>query len=147
MVNIGPLAAKIVSLVWGTPANFNGFRILAALLHGTLIVGVSHTLRRWTEGATYIRQCGHHAGPTFLVHRFINVGDMIVRCVSNSRLLCRFMHYLCHLMETSHCHQSLSFLVFKDEGLRPKSMLINNSFRKISETITMSMKFDPSAHQ
>jgi len=34
MVN-GPLAAEIVSLVWGTPANFNGFRVLAALLHGT----------------------------------------------------------------------------------------------------------------
>jgi len=30
MVNLGPLAAEIVSLVWGTPANFNGFCILAA---------------------------------------------------------------------------------------------------------------------
>jgi len=103
-----PLAAEIGSLVWGGPANFNGFRvlaslvqrrrspeanqtlhdvwqspglihslyifggscavtefcqvqnslcvqvlhspILAALLHGTLAVGVSETLRRWTEG-------------------------------------------------------------------------------------------------
>ena len=35
MVNFGLLAAEILSLVWGTPANFNGFRILAALLHGT----------------------------------------------------------------------------------------------------------------
>jgi len=26
------LAAEIVSLVWGTPANFNGFRVLASLL-------------------------------------------------------------------------------------------------------------------
>jgi len=34
MVNFGPLVAEIISLVWGTPANFNGFRILAALLHG-----------------------------------------------------------------------------------------------------------------
>jgi len=24
MVNFGPLASEIVSLVWGTPANFNG---------------------------------------------------------------------------------------------------------------------------
>ena len=39
MVNFGPLAAVIVSLVWGTPANFNWFRVLAALLHGTLVVG------------------------------------------------------------------------------------------------------------
>jgi len=69
MVNFGPLAVEIVSLVWGTPANFNGFRVLAPLLHGTLVVGVSQTLRRWTEGATYIRQGGHHVGhwPTFLV--------------------------------------------------------------------------------
>jgi len=38
MVNFGPLAAvKIVSLVWGTPANFSGFRVLASLLHGTLV--------------------------------------------------------------------------------------------------------------
>jgi len=43
MVNFGLLAAEIVSLVWGTPANFNGFRLLAALLHGTLVVGVSQT--------------------------------------------------------------------------------------------------------
>ena len=43
MVNFGPLAAEIVSLVWGTPGNFNRFRVLAALLHGTLVVGVSQT--------------------------------------------------------------------------------------------------------
>jgi len=33
IVNFGPLAAEIVSLVWGTLVNFNGFCILAALLH------------------------------------------------------------------------------------------------------------------
>jgi len=66
-VNFGPLTDKTCWRVWGTPANFNGFRVLAALLHGTLVVGVSHTLRRWTEGATYIRQGGHHVWhwPTF----------------------------------------------------------------------------------
>jgi len=55
MVNFSPLAAEIGSGVWGTPANFNGFCILAALLHGTLVVDVSQTLQHWTEGATYIR--------------------------------------------------------------------------------------------
>jgi len=34
MVNFGPLVAEILSLVWGTPANFNGFSVLAALLYG-----------------------------------------------------------------------------------------------------------------
>jgi len=45
MVNFGPLTAEIGPVVWGTPANFNGFRVLAALLHGTPVVGVSQTLR------------------------------------------------------------------------------------------------------
>jgi len=31
MANLGPLAAEIGPVVWGTPANFNGFRVLAAL--------------------------------------------------------------------------------------------------------------------
>jgi len=38
------------------------FRVLAALLHGTQVVGVSRTLRRWTEDTTYVRQGDHHAG-------------------------------------------------------------------------------------
>jgi len=33
--------AEICWRVWGTPVNFNGFRVLAAFLHGTLVVGVS----------------------------------------------------------------------------------------------------------
>ena len=62
MANFGPLAAEIGPVVWGTPANFNGFRVLAALLHGTPVLGVSQTLRCWPEGATYIRQGLHHVG-------------------------------------------------------------------------------------
>jgi len=46
MVNFGPLAAEIRWRVWGTTANFKGFRLLAALLHDTLVVGVTQTLRR-----------------------------------------------------------------------------------------------------
>jgi len=43
---LGPLEAEIHWRVWGTPANFNGFCVLAALLHGSQVVGVSQTLRR-----------------------------------------------------------------------------------------------------
>jgi len=77
MVNVGPLAAEIILLVWGTTANFNGFGVLAALLDGTLVVGVSQTLHRWTEGASYIRQSGHHVGhwPTFLVFAVLKLRD------------------------------------------------------------------------
>jgi len=46
VVNFGLLTAEICWRVWGTRYNFNGFRVLAALLHGTLVVGVSQTLRR-----------------------------------------------------------------------------------------------------
>ena len=46
MVNFGPLAAEIDPLVWGIRANFNGFRVLAALVNDTVAVGVSQTLRR-----------------------------------------------------------------------------------------------------
>jgi len=43
MANFGPLTAAIGSGVWDTPAYFNGFQILAALLHGSLVMGVSQT--------------------------------------------------------------------------------------------------------
>jgi len=46
MVNFGLLTAEICWRVWGTPANFNRFRILAALLHGIPVLGVIQTLRR-----------------------------------------------------------------------------------------------------
>ena len=60
---------------FGHPRKFQRYRVLAALLYGTLVVGVSQTLRRWTEGANYIRQVGHHVGhwPGFLVHFNFNV--------------------------------------------------------------------------
>jgi len=45
MVNFGPLTAEMGSGVWGTPVNFNWLRVLATLLHGILVVGVSETLR------------------------------------------------------------------------------------------------------
>ena len=44
MLNFGPLMAEIHLGVWGTPANCNGFHVLAALLHGTLVVGANQTL-------------------------------------------------------------------------------------------------------
>jgi len=45
MAKFSALTAEIGLGVWGTPTNFSGFRILAALLHGTLVVGISQTLR------------------------------------------------------------------------------------------------------
>ena len=39
-----PLAAEIVSLVWGTPGNFNGFRVLSTFLQRRRSTEVNQTL-------------------------------------------------------------------------------------------------------
>ena len=44
MVNFGPLAAEIVSLVWGTAANLNGFRVFASLLQRRRSTKANQTL-------------------------------------------------------------------------------------------------------
>jgi len=43
MVNFSLLVAEIISLVWGTPANFNGFRVLASLLQRRRSMEANHT--------------------------------------------------------------------------------------------------------
>ena len=43
MVNFGPLAAEIISLVWGTPANFNGFCVLPSSLLRRCSLEANHT--------------------------------------------------------------------------------------------------------
>jgi len=58
MANFGLLAAEIISLAWGTPANFNGFGVLPALLNGTLVMGVSETLRGFTLKQKQTRNVG-----------------------------------------------------------------------------------------
>jgi len=66
MVNFGLLPAEIGPVVWVTPANFNGFCVLAALLNGSQVVSVSQTAAL-TEGAICVWQGDHHVGhwPTF----------------------------------------------------------------------------------
>ena len=55
MVNFGPLEAEIASLVWSTPSNFNGFHVLASLLHSTLVLGnVYKLLSKHCECSTLI---------------------------------------------------------------------------------------------
>jgi len=65
MVNFGPLAAEINPVVWGTPCKLQRLSRLGSITARHLVVGVSQTLRRWTEGATYVRQGDHQVGPTF----------------------------------------------------------------------------------
>jgi len=52
MVNFGLRAAEIVSLVWGTPANINGFRVLASLLQRRRSTEAKQTLHDvWPSSA------------------------------------------------------------------------------------------------
>jgi len=44
MVNFSPLAAEIDWRVWGTPANFNGFRVFASLLQRRRSAEANQTL-------------------------------------------------------------------------------------------------------
>jgi len=54
MANLGPLTAEIGWWVWGTPANFNGFRVLASLLHRRLSTEVNQTLHDvWPSPGTW----------------------------------------------------------------------------------------------
>ena len=56
IVNFGPLTAMIGCWVSGTPANFNGFRVLASLLHQCRSTEVIQTLHDvWPSPGT-----GHH---------------------------------------------------------------------------------------
>ena len=41
---LGPLAAEIGPVVWGTPANFNRFRVFAALLQRRYSTEANQTL-------------------------------------------------------------------------------------------------------
>jgi len=81
----GLLAAEICPVVWGTPANFNGFYDLAALLHSSQVVSISQTLWRWTEGTTYVRQGDHHVGHCFAIWSVYFLRHLL-RCLI--RLLC-----------------------------------------------------------
>jgi len=51
----------------GHPYKFQRVLRLGSVTARHLVVGVSQTLRRLTEGATYVRQGGHQVGrwPTF----------------------------------------------------------------------------------
>ena len=110
MVSFGLLVAEIDPVVWGTPANFNRFRVLAVLLHGSRVVSVSQTLRRWTEGATYIRQGDRHVGhwPTFLVS-FCFVFSRILKLVIFISILYSVMYCFQFWYEFKTCE----FCVYK----------------------------------
>jgi len=67
MVNFGPLVAEILSLVWGTPANVNGFRVLASFLQR----------RRSTE----VNQILHYVWPSPGLVHYIGLYTFGISCL------------------------------------------------------------------
>ena len=63
---------RFVSL--GHPTKFQLVSRLGSVTARHVVVGISQTLRRWIEGATYVRQGDHHFGqwPTCLVSHILN---------------------------------------------------------------------------
>ena len=85
----------------GYPCKFQLFSRLGSVTAQHLVVGVSQTLQRWTEGATYIRQGDHHVGhwPTFLVIVYFSSSYIVWRryimfLLSSICMYCVFLlHY------------------------------------------------------
>ena len=89
------------------------------LLHGTLVVDVSQTLRRWTEGATYIRQGGHHhilvvhwlCGCCRIIHDVKQMSsdntttkqDCVTRRCLRQNIVCRCWLSLCRVVHLKQC--------------------------------------------
>jgi len=63
MTNFGPLTAEIGSGVWGTPANFNGFRVLLSLLQRRRSPEANQTLHNFFPSPGLIH-CIRFRGPT-----------------------------------------------------------------------------------
>ena len=56
MANFGPLTAEIGSEVWDTPANLNGFLVLAVLLQRRHFMSTSCILLYWQRYCTAVQQ-------------------------------------------------------------------------------------------
>ena len=74
----------------GHPCKVQRVLRLGSITARHLVVGVSQTLRRWTEGATYVRQGDHHVGhwPTFLVRAVTILPSEQNYTVYNDALYC-----------------------------------------------------------
>ena len=90
MVNFGPLAAEIASLLWGTLANFNWFRVLPSLLQRRRSPEANQTVRclvvSW-DGTLYI----HFRGSCPLAE-FCPVHNSLYIQVLCSRILAALLH-------------------------------------------------------
>jgi len=85
----GPLAAEIGSGVWGTPGNFNGFRVLASLLvsfTGGQLKFARYLAASWAATLSYI------LGGCCRLTEFRHVKNLLCVQVSRSPILAALLH-------------------------------------------------------
>ena len=91
MLDFGRLVAEILSLVWGTPANFNWFLVLAVLLQRRRSMEVNQTLHDLSSSPGLV----HHInifGGSCLMTEFCQVENSICMQVLCSRILAALLH-------------------------------------------------------
>jgi len=79
MVNIGLLTAETCWRVWGTTANFNGFRVLASLLHRRLSTEVNQTLHVWPSPGLVYYICAYAFDGTCPVTKLCQLQEFTLR--------------------------------------------------------------------
>jgi len=86
-----PLTAEIGWWVWGTPANFNGFCVLASFLHRRLSTEVNQTLHNvWPSPA--LVHCKCISGGSCPLTEFCQVQSSLCVQVLRSPILAALLH-------------------------------------------------------
>jgi len=91
MANLGPLKAEIGSLVWGTPANFNWFRVLPSLLQRGHSPKANKTLRDVWPSAGLLHYIYDFRGSCPL-KEFCPLQNSLYVQVLRSRILAELLH-------------------------------------------------------
>jgi len=91
MANFGQLAAEISSGVWGTPANFNGFRVLALLLQRRCSPEANETLHDVWPSPGLLHYIYIFGGPCPLTE-FCHVQNSLFVQVLHSFTLAALLH-------------------------------------------------------
>jgi len=92
-VNFSPLTAEIGLPVWGTPVNFNGFRVLASLLQRRRSTEANQTLHDvWPSPGLVHYIIGLHFWGCCPVTEFWQVQDLLCVQVLRSPILPALLH-------------------------------------------------------
>jgi len=91
MANFGPLTAEIGLAVWGTPANFNGFRVLPSLLQRRCSPDANQTLHDvWPSPG--LVHCIYIFGGSCPLAEFCQVQNLLYVHVLPSPILAVLLH-------------------------------------------------------